>query len=278
MEFAHSFWSVPLKNCYFGDLEEKFVQTLIFYATSVSCVHRSGYKITLYTDKDGAEILSGIPYDDVVIMENTITDSPKFAASFKFLALERMPLGDALIDGDVYLYKEEVIRLLESCNEDVVVTCFENACDIREGLIKSLRKGFTQLEDKSYYSLDKFIDGYHNTSLIRFNNSELRDKWIAQYKIYAERYKNIEFDNCWPDIIIEQRHLTELCRNEHYSIKSLFGKEGEPIDNNFAEQVGLLHIGSAKKEMVVPSFEILEKYDKQLSNKIFNAIKNIITL
>jgi hypothetical protein len=278
MNFAHSFWSVPLAKCYFGDLEEKFVQTLVFYATSVSCVHRSGHKITLYTDKDGAEILSGIPYDDVVILENTITSSPKFAASFKFLALEKMPLGDVLIDGDLYLYKDEVIRLLESCNEDVVVTCFENACDIREGLIKSLRKGFTQLEDKSYYSLNKFIDGYHNTSLIRFNNAELRDKWIEQYKIYAERYKDIEFDKCWPDIIIEQRHLTDLCRNENYSIKSLFGKEGVPIDNDYASQVGFIHIGSAKKDMIIPSFALLEKYDKQLLNKIYNAIKNIISL
>ena len=278
MEFAHSFWSVPLANCYFGDLKEKFVQTLVFYATSVSCVHRGGHKITLYTDKDGAEILSGIPYDNVVIMENTITDSSKFAASFKFLALERMPLGDALIDGDLYLYKDEIFKLLESYDEDVVVTCFENACDIREGLIKSLRKGFTQLKDDSFYRLDKFIDGWHNTSLIRFNNAELRDKWIAQYKEYVERYKDIEFEGCWPDIIIEQRHLTDLVRNEGYSIKSFANEPGQKIDDNLAAQVGFIHIGSAKRNMLEPSFEILEKYDKQLSDKIFNAIKNIISL
>jgi hypothetical protein len=56
----------------------------------------------------GAEMLSFIPYDNVIIvdMENT---SPHFAASIKFKALELIEPDDVLIDGDLFLTKPEAL-------------------------------------------------------------------------------------------------------------------------------------------------------------------------
>ena len=270
MEFAHSFWSEPMKQNRFGKIEDRSKENLLFYATSVSWVHKMGHKITLYADAEGARFLSLIPYDNVVIVENTITDSTKFAASIKFIALEKMPLGDVLIDGDLYLWKPEIYKLLEEATEDVIVSAFERAEDIMWDDTVNYPDIFKQIPDDSFYSIaNKYIDGWHNTSLIRFNNAELRDKWIAQYKIYVERYKDIDFGNKWPDVILEQRHLTDLCRNEGYTIRAIANRNiKERPNNKLMYEIGFMHLGVTKYFMKETSFKMLQNNDSKTTRKI----------
>jgi len=108
-------------------------------------VKNNGYKIYLVTDPLGAEILSHVPYDEVIVSKNTITNNYHFAASMKFIALEKMNLGDILIDGDAFFKKGRVYAEVEKCQADVLTALYEdeellNRFDKNIRLIETVRK------------------------------------------------------------------------------------------------------------------------------------------
>ena len=75
MTFVHSFWSKPLLNSKFKKYEEMLPVMLSNYAYSALCVKRRGYKIKLFADKIGAEMLDFIDYDEVIILDNLDNES-----------------------------------------------------------------------------------------------------------------------------------------------------------------------------------------------------------
>lgn len=86
MRYAHAFWSEPLLHKKFMDYDDSVKINLVNYATSVALIHKNGYEIDLYTDDIGKELFDQIPYDNVYVINNRISNY-HFAASFKFEAL-----------------------------------------------------------------------------------------------------------------------------------------------------------------------------------------------
>lgn len=253
MKFIHTFWSKPLFNNKFNKFETLIKCTLLDYAYSAHCVKKFGEKIILFADKKGAEILSPIPYDEVHIIDNLDEESVHFAAQIKFIALKNSNLGDVLIDGDLFLQKEDCIDILKEKikNNDVVYSFFEPYEYVIRGSMKNyyidlINKMNIDIYKKPYKLPIKYKDLYWmNTSLMGFTNQTLKDEYINQYYHHKSFLKDIEFNHTWPDIIIEQHFLTLLCKNYKSSpiIENFYYDLGA---NQHALNIGFTHLGSLK--------------------------------
>lgn len=250
MKFAHSFWSAPLLNNKFDTFDNSLIITLVDYALSCEYIHQAGEKIVLYADKIGAEILSPIPYDEVIIIE-PLTDNIHFAANIKFAALEKMDLGDALIDGDIFLSKQTSIDIIKSSyNYDMVYSMYEPKSFIRNlGGLDDLLNAIQRYNLKYPYETPSYSNcqGWYNTSLMKINNQQLKDEYIAQYKYHLRLMEHDDFKNTvWPDVIIEQYHLTQLCATKRYKTKLMIANFPTPESNDYALKIGFTHLGCAK--------------------------------
>ena len=279
MRFAHSFWTEPLLHSKFDNIHDSIAINLIEYALSVEYVHKHGYEIDLYTDKDGSELFKPIPYDNVYVLENTITNNYHFAASFKFMALGKMPLDSVLIDGDIFLHKPKVYSIIKQNKSDILVSMFEPKKYIavnRDRNIKMLELIKPFEFNYPYETPDwKDCDGWYNTSLMKFNDETLKEEYIEQYKDYVDIIKNTDFEETWPDIILEQRHLTQLCRNEHYSISVLVKDFPSDKANKNAIDIGFIHLGSAKRATQQQNVQTLWNFNKELVLEINEHITNM---
>jgi hypothetical protein len=284
MRIAHSFWSVPLKEKFFGDKDYKILETRIYYALSVYYVHNNGYEIDLYTDKDGAKILEGIPYDNIYIIENSITDKPYLAASIKFEALKRMQLGDVLIDGDLFLTQKPVYDILEKQQYDICASTLEciddvntqNSRRISTFLYNSTIWPFRNLNWSAQYNVPDYknLFGFYNTSVMQFNNQQLKDEYILQYiqscKIIEDSIasgvidfnKQSEDNKVWPDILIEQLHLTQLIENSKYTIQIL----DKYKTDKYCDYIGFFHAGGQKAQLYESIKNILKSNSIELYN------------
>ena len=277
MKFAHSFWSKPLLCKKFNDLRVGLAVTLVDYALSVEFIHRNGYEIELYADKEGAYILSEIPYDKVHIIENTITDNYHFAASIKFEALKRMNLEDCLIDGDIFLSKGRVFSEIEKSNSDVTCSFFEGEhlvknCEFADEMFEILCK----YDFKYPYTvpIKNKCDGWYNTSIIKFGNQQLKDEYIKQYIEHVNKLKDIDFKNVWPDLIIEQRNLTQYCRANNLKINTILKDFPSKESYEYANLIGFNHLGSTKESFQNTFVKILASLNLELLQKI-NLFINI---
>lgn len=105
MRFVHSYWTAPRsKN---RDID------LLCSAYSVTRVHALGHKIILYTDDYGKEFLKDIPYDEVYVMLNGLSDiiNPHIWSASKFISMQNEPLSSIHIDNDVFLYDESLLAI-----------------------------------------------------------------------------------------------------------------------------------------------------------------------
>jgi hypothetical protein len=99
------------------------------------------------------------------------------------------------------------------------------------------------------YRLPLSWDEYRwmNTSLMRFNNQELKDEYIRQYYHHKDMLSDEDFYDCWPDIIIEQKFLTLLCEEKHYSSEPIIPNFWfDDNANDFALNIGFTHLGHGK--------------------------------
>lgn len=289
MRFIHTFWSKPLYENMFGDFETSLNNILIDYACSAACVHKNGREIILYADKRGAELLSIIPYDKVVIVDDMDNESISFAAQIKFKALKEIELGDAIIDGDLFLKERECVDIIESSTEDVIYSFFEpylytlstsGLLEMNNGLVKSLHG----VEFKEPYKLPLLLEdyGWMNLSLMCIRNQGLKDKYIEQYEYHKNLLSKIDFKKfssklIWPDVIIEQYFLTLLTRFGNYSTKPII--ENFFYDqkaNDYALKIGFTHLGSAKTQFLQYIEMLLKELNPVLHQKTKNRINKII--
>lgn len=280
MRFIHTFNSKPLLKEKFDKYETSLDVILTDYAYSAECCKKHGYEIILYTDEKGAELLSHIDYNEVIILD--LSDTGHFAASIKFEAIKNMTEDDVLIDGDLFIQNKKAFEIIESCNNyDFVYSFFEP-------------NKFTCLEqknrDKYYYMFSKFYEcenifqkpyelakniselEWPNTSLMKFNNLELKEKYINQYLYHLQNLIHIDFKHTWPDIIIEQFHMKRLLESENYTSKPIIENFPNPEANNFAIEIGYTHLGSGK----VVYNEYFKQKLKSLDNDLYNKVQNQI--
>lgn len=274
MKFAHAFWSKPLIMKKFFGVKEALEIILYEYGLSVELIHRSRNTITLYTDEIGASILSILPYDKIVVLDNTITQNHHFAASFKFEALRRMPLDATLIDGDIFLHRPDVFRIIKDSKSDILCSFFENKAYIDVHADRN-RQMFELLKNKDLtFPPESYDDigGWYNTSIIHFNDQDFKDKYIAQYTENIRRLSDDDFGGVWPDLVIEQRNLARLAASENKTIDTIIHNFPDPEADKYAIQIGFLHVGSAKRSHQKVVVKDLTTLNRKLARTIEQRI------
>lgn len=278
MKFAHAFWSKPLFENKFNNFSISLANTLYDYAYSVECIHKAGYKITLYADKCGIELLNLIPYDSFVEIPIDDNFNKHFAASIKFYALQKMDIDDVLIDGDVMLELPNVFNVLKLNRADMLYSFFENNKTLKINptneeyfgkLLNLLRNAGLDYEMPTYDTVE-----YPNTSLIKFNNEDFKNEYIEQYFRNIDKIKDVDFGFTWPDIIIEQYFLQCLANKHNYLIKGLI--DNYPEGTKYTKKLGFTHFGNQKTQVLPKVKNKLNRLNSLLKRKIDIYYKNIL--
>lgn len=288
MVFVHSFWSKPLLNNKFSTVQSLYSVVINDYATSVSFIHKNGHKIKLYADRRGAEILSFIPYDEVILIDTLDNASIHFAAQIKFEALRHMSLDEILIDGDLFMrFPDAYVRLQElSKNNDFIYSMFEPnwfilSSDQQIDKYRTIRELLCPYlsEFKYPYTLDGSIYDYQwpNTSLMLFTSQRLKDEYVRQYHHYKGLLERVDFKNTWPDTVIEQRHMYKLL-STGYTAAPMIEDFPSKESNDYALKIGFTHLGYAKSfyDDVVKGW--LKEMDPQLHEYVNNFDINDIII
>lgn len=265
MKLVHSLWSKPLLTTA-DPLErnKKLITTLWCYASSVAYAKKHKLPIRLYADEAAKQLLSFLPYDEILPLSVPEFVPTSFWAAGKFFAYAEMQPGDLHIDGDVFLQTAAVASLLKAaCDKyDVVVQCIEDdgncnseAYDLVNGLLNAF-----EIEYNSH-SFGKF-KGAFNTGIIGFNDMALRDQYVRHYLRTIEKVKDntelvgvLKATGAIPDIVLEQQKLFELCDKK--SVFSLLGGGSTSIE--YSRTIGYMHILADAK------WECLDKIIGQLS-------------
>ena len=276
MNFVHSFWSKPLIESKFNSYEKQLNIVLTDYALSAAYIKSNGHSIRLFADKLGAELLSFIPYDEVVIVDVPKDLSVHFAAQIKFEALKRMRLDECLIDGDLFIRRPEAFERISSLDVDFVYSFYEPNTfilntDLQISKYKYMREQMNKVKSQftGLYKLDKDMSEYEwtNTSLMLFHNQQLKDEYIRQYEFYRKLLNGIDFGFTWPDIIIEQRHMTKLL-STGYTSEPVIENFPTSFANMYAKSIGFHHLGGAKGSLHYIIQSWLEEQDKDLYDKV----------
>lgn len=253
MKFIHTFWSKPLNEHKSYNLN--LTSLLTVYAYSAECIRNLGETIELYADEFGAELLSFIPYDKVHIVKNIEDNNPYFFAQMKLFALKECDLGDVLIDGDLFLYNREVINKIEENKHiDVIYSYFEPYHQILKdqlyGMYSKINSALVSnsnvkfKEPYKWPSEDNEFE-WMNTSLLVFNNQELKDRYIEDQFYYQKVLNDIKWDKMLPDVVLEQRFLTLLAK-DYTSMPILEGYGVNPQINEIAIKMGFTHLCTSK--------------------------------
>lgn len=253
MKFIHTFWSKPLNE--HKSYNINLTSLLTVYAYSAECIRNLGETIELYADAYGAELLSFIPYNKVHIVKNIEDNNPYFFAQMKLFALKECDLGDVLIDGDLFLYNREVINKIEENKHiDVIYSYFEPYHQILKdqlyGMYSKINSALVSnsninfKEPYKWPSEDNEFE-WMNTSLLVFNNQELKDRYIEDQFYYQKVLNDIKWDKMLPDVVLEQRFLTLLAK-DYTSMPILEGYGVNPQINEIAIKMGFTHLCTSK--------------------------------
>lgn len=277
MIFAHAFWSKPLYSQKFSKISTSVAVTLLDYAYSVQCVHKFGHTIKLYADKRGIELLKDIPYDEIIELDIDDNTPIHFAASVKFFALQQMDLHEILIDGDIILESSNIFKVIQKSKSDVLYSFFENNEYIQKNA--NTPEYFTKLlklinNDKLDYVIPNFNDlEYPNTSLLKFNNQQLKDEYIEQYFRNKSYIESIDFEETWPDIIIEQYFLLGLLEDKNYTHTAII--KNYPNITQYEKDLGFTHLGNQKVQTLKRVQSKLERDNRKLSTALFKKYKEV---
>lgn len=266
MKLVHSFWSKPLLATTDPvERNQKLIVTLWCYASSVAYAKLHKLPIRLYADEAGKQLLSFLPYDEILPLTVPEFVSTSFWAAGKFSTYMEMKPGDLHIDGDVFIQEAGAATLLkEACKKyDVVVQCIENAenCnpDAYNTVVHLLNAfGIT-------YNSNAFepFHGAFNTGVIGFNDMNLRDDYVRAYFRTIEQVASqergliqcLKATHSSPDIVLEQQKLFEISANK--KVFCLLGSGASSIE--YSRVIGYMHILADAK------WENLDKIISQLS-------------
>ena len=286
MKFIHTFWSKPMLNSKFGTRKNHLRAILTDYSYSVHCIKKHNEKIVLYADSFGAELLSFIPYDDVIILDNLDNESIHFAAQTKIEALKRCDLGDVLIDGDLFLIHQESIDIIKEklSRNDVIYSFFEpnelTCCENMKDFYREMLPKMNVIKYDSPYKIPNTWDemNWFNTSLMAFTNKKLLDEYIIQYDHHKYLLKDIDFGGTWPDIIIEQYFLTRLVKNKYKSEPVIKNYYFDISVSHYSKHIGFIHLGCTKQVVNKYYEEVLFKENPSLYRSMTNQYHNYLKI
>ena len=280
MKFVHTFWSKPLNE--HKTYNTNLCAMLTVYAYSAECIRNLGETIELYADEYGAELLSFIPYDKVHIVKNIEDNNPYFFAQMKLFALKECDLGDVLIDGDLFITKRVTIdKIKENTHTDLIYSYFEPYQFVlgdkdyekysKNNSLFVKNSGIVFKEPYKWPSEDNEFE-WMNTSLLVFNNQELKDRYIEDQFYYQKELNDVKWDKMLPDVVLEQRFLTLLAKN-YTSIPIIEGYGIDPNANEIAIEMGFTHLCSAKLYYYKQVQYSLSELNKNLYVKLHMQMK-----
>ena len=265
----HTLWTKPLK-------EERTPVTLLCYAISFHYAKQMGAEVALHTDTLGAEMLSFIPYDEVIIdLDNIPERITRFWAYGKLYATKQEPLGSVHIDGDVFLKNPSLAEYF--CANHDLLTQSEEGDNWRTDYTYELSQAAIGIKDIPN-GLDLFYPRSYNCGVVQFNNAELKKKYLDTYfktvelslsdPTYENRIAKIidrfgDKGSIIPDIITEQQFLHEIAQ-EYITDTILTGDI-----RTDALSKGYTHLCTAAKyEMKQDIERMLGELDQKLLNKV----------
>ena len=265
----HTLWTKPLKK-------ERTPVTLLCYAISFHYAKQMGAEVVLHTDDLGAEMLSFLPYDEVIVDLNEIPENiTRFWAYGKLYATKQEPLGSVHIDGDVFLKNPSLADYFISDHD--LLTQSEEGDDWRTDYTYELSQSAIGIEDLPN-GMNLYYPESFNCGVVQINNADLKKKYLDTYfktvelsladPTYEGRVKKIidrfgDKGSIIPDIITEQQFLHEIARD--YKTQTILNGNIR-ID---ALTKGYTHLCTAAKyEMQQEVERMLGELDQQLLNKI----------
>lgn len=282
MRFVHSFNTQPMFIDIYGvDALKRLLGQVIYYATSVAYLKKLGHEIVMHTDTFGAKLIQDIPYDEVYLtLDNMPKDiHPRFWAAGKIFAQEAEPLGSVHIDGDVFIKRNSLVKMLEKSDWDVLTQNLEYSIQWMSNKV-----GLQPIYDRRKelllepFGLDLNEPNTFNCGVVGFRNQELKDKYIENYKkaarlISSKLWDTLSNNNSTPDFIVEQQLLYHLSKG----YKAGFVLSDVNRDKEIATEIGFQHtLSMAKFNHLEQCMEILKVLDFELYNKIYKLCRNIL--
>lgn len=286
MNFFHTYWSKPET---FGRWEADYSihieSTIYFYSLSVAFIKRLGYSIDLYTDIKGKETLGHLPYDNIfVVLENMSNNIPRCNwAAGKIESFKYAKIGDIYIDGDVFIKTEKCIdKIKNGYQYDAMFQSIEDIDNVNNFYNTQFEYIYydNNLEMGKYdfpLNIPKFGKCAYNAGLILFNNQQYKDDFIyAYYYVLEQICKDKFIDDIFDlnshfclDLVMEQRFLYEIGKS--YNIGTLLdywkavdkNAEGYKTINDQANELGFQHVLGFKK------------YEREEIEKCKGALKKV---
>jgi len=205
LKIIQSFWTKPYKHInvlggysngwHHSKLEsntsEAIQKSVKFYELSAKCLRKLGYTIELFTDQEGASLISQNIYDNVNTSLDAIKDEPaelwtigKIYSLEKAIEMSNEPCIH--VDHDIFFRKPEIIKERIECDWDILVQSKEIDDSYKEAYEESIDI-FCNIFGIHPFTL-RFLKTYnfcYNCGFLGFKNKEISDKYIpAYYKLY----------------------------------------------------------------------------------------------
>jgi len=282
MRIAHSVWTKPMVGNRWN-LGNVLKSNIWLFSLSVAYAKRLGLEIVLHTDTQGKDIFNFLPYDKVFLTLDKINHiHERFWAAGKIFAQEAEPLGSVHIDGDVFLKKSNVVKMLREKGYDLFVQMIEG--DESQSCLGScyaenldfVRRG---LGNNKPVELNYNMEAALNCGLVAFHNAELKKKYIEGYKKMLETCSSsqsfvkrlIADPNICPDLIMEQWFLFSVASFYGAKIKTIIPNWG--FNTDYLNDIGFTHLIGKKKYGVIPE---VKKWLNIISPVIYGNAENQI--
>lgn len=276
MNIIQSFWSKPALEKRWG-ITNQLETNVWLCAASCLLAQNSGAKVTMYTDKLGAEYLQNIPYNELkVVLDEPLKNVPRFFwAAAKFIALNDAPIGSVHIDNDVFLCEPKTVKALDFREADVIVQQ-EEPVDTPETIkfYAPHREGVKFLGYPSIMKPD--YPKAYNVGVIGFNNEELRDLYVQNYfqeLEYISRPDNQDNVKLLSknqylslDLIFEQVFLYQLTEENGYFVKCLLDRNHLERD---VKRLNYRHLLGSTKYELLPEIKQLVY---QLNSNVYDSL------
>jgi hypothetical protein len=253
----------------------------IMYTLSVMLLKKHGYYVKLYCDDafyNSIYDICGSFYDEIDLSPNNFpAPSKHIYADIKFRVMENEPIGTIHLDGDVFLFKSDILNNIINNDFDVLVQLKESRLNTESKYWYGSSRSFMKCQ-KPEWAKSK-CDAMYNCGVVCIKNEKLKQEYFDTYwKMYEEYDKYGIKEYTVPDIIIEQQYLVDLCEAKNYKVETIL-PEIEPL--SFARNIGYSHlIGEGKWKCLKETLKVIYKYNKEiyfkLKDKFYGDGKNKI--